>query len=253
MTSDRRAVILEAAGRLFAQKGVAGTTVREIADSVGLLSGSLYHYVDSKAAMVEAIIASHLDDLRARLAVVEAEGTDPCERLAALVRESFATIEAHPHSTVIYQNDQEFVRTLPGAGRLLATVAEVKSTWLSVIEAGVAQGVFRADIPPQTLYRLIRDAVWPSVRWFTPVGDYTRERLAVDCTAVVLGGIARRPSVVRRTRRVGAGADGAGHLGHTSPSASTALSMAASRSAGVAVRGRRVNGENTRFAKPASS
>ncbi len=234
MTSgtDRREAILTAAGRLFAEKGVAGTTVREIADSVGLLSGSLYHYIDSKAAMVEALLASHLDDLRARFAVVLAEETGPRERLAALVRESFATIEEHPHSTEIYQNDHEFVRTLPGADRLRAAVTEVKTTWLSVIEAGVAQGVFRADIPPPVLYRLIRDAMWPSVRWFTPAGGYTRARLGEDYTAVVLSGIACRPH----------------RHDHASPSASTALSMAANRSAGVAVRGNRVNGENTRSA-----
>jgi AcrR family transcriptional regulator len=39
--SERRAQILASAGQLFAAKGVAATTVREIGNSVGLLSGSL--------------------------------------------------------------------------------------------------------------------------------------------------------------------------------------------------------------------
>ena len=104
--SARRDVILQAAARLFAEKGVTASTVREIADSVGILSGSLYHHFDSKASMVEAIIISYLDDLRERYAAVVAAELEPRACLAALVRESFATIEAHPYATEIYQNDQ---------------------------------------------------------------------------------------------------------------------------------------------------
>jgi TetR/AcrR family transcriptional regulator, cholesterol catabolism regulator len=187
-SAERREDILRAAGRLFARKGVAATTVREIADEVGMLSGSLYHHFDSKAAMVEAIIVSHLDDLRSRFARVVSTVSDPRECVAALIRESFRTIDDHPFSAEIYQNDQEFVRQLP----LREAAAEIQRTWLSVLGAGVARGVFRDDVPPAMLYRLIRDAVWPSVRWFTPTAEYPRERLAADCAAVFLDGIGAR-------------------------------------------------------------
>src|SRR5215472_18769414 len=49
--SQRRARMLELAGELFAQKGYRATTVREIADAAGILSGSLYHHFDSKESI----------------------------------------------------------------------------------------------------------------------------------------------------------------------------------------------------------
>jgi AcrR family transcriptional regulator len=188
--SARRDVILQAAARLFAEKGVSASTVREIADSVGILSGSLYHHFDSKASMVEAIIISYLDDLRERYAAVVAADTEPRACLAALVRESFATMEAHPYATEIYQNDQAYLRTLPRSAYLRSAASEVQQTWLTVITSGVATGAFRDDIAPQVFYRFIRDAVWLSVRWFKPTRAYPMSKLAQECTAVFLDGFA---------------------------------------------------------------
>jgi AcrR family transcriptional regulator len=62
---DRREVILREAAELFARQGVAATTVREIADAAGILSGSLYHHFTSKDEIVDAVVSSFLHDLRA--------------------------------------------------------------------------------------------------------------------------------------------------------------------------------------------
>ena len=59
--SERRAEIVAIAGDLFAEHGYAHTTVREIADAAGILSGSLYHHFDSKESMIEALLRDFLD------------------------------------------------------------------------------------------------------------------------------------------------------------------------------------------------
>lgn len=51
---------------MFAEQGLRSTTVRDIADSAGILSGSLYHHFDSKESMVDEILRSFLDSLFAR-------------------------------------------------------------------------------------------------------------------------------------------------------------------------------------------
>ncbi len=59
--SERHTLIMEQAAALFATKGIAGTKVRDIADGVGILSGSLYHYFPSKDAIAELIVTQYLD------------------------------------------------------------------------------------------------------------------------------------------------------------------------------------------------
>ena len=189
----RRERILASAAALFARKGVAATTVREIADEVGILSGSLYHHFESKEAIVDEVVSSYLEDLRNRYKTVLATDADPRQRLHDMVVASLEVVEAHPHATEIYQNDVNYLSQLERFAYLKNAGKEVQASWLEVINAGIAQGVFRADLDPKILYRLMRDAVWLSVRWFKPTRDYPISRLAEDCTSLFIEGLARSP------------------------------------------------------------
>lgn len=190
---DRRSVILQHAAGLFASKGIVGTSVREIADAVGILSGSLYHHFESKDEMVSAIVRDYLGDLTGRYAEVLGRDSDPRGQLTELVRVSLAVTEDHPHATEIYQNSANYLRTLAEYDEIRAHAAAIQSTWLSVLQAGVDAGEFRCDIPLKVLYRLIRDALWLSVRWFQPTSHYPRSRFADDFVATFLEGVVRRP------------------------------------------------------------
>jgi TetR/AcrR family transcriptional regulator, cholesterol catabolism regulator len=180
--NNRRDVILDKAAQLFAAKGVAATTVREIADSVGLLSGSLYHHFESKDAIVDELLSSYLDDLRTRY------------------HASMQVVEAHPYATEIYQNDFNLLRNQPRFGYLKSSAAETRKIWLDALNSGLESGAFRSDIDPQVLYRIIRDVVWLSVRWQKPGGGRSLTQLADECSSVLLDGIAAKAPARRRAR-----------------------------------------------------
>ena len=57
----RRDELLELAATMFAERGLRATTVRDIADSAGILSGSLYHHFSSKEEMVDEVLRGFLD------------------------------------------------------------------------------------------------------------------------------------------------------------------------------------------------
>jgi len=190
---DRRARILNSAAALFARKGVSATTVREIAEEVGILSGSLYHHFDSKEAIVDEVVSSYLEDLRGRYKQVLAGDSDARTRLHDMIVASLEVVESHPHATEIYQNDVNYLSQFERFAYLKNAGKEVQASWLEVINAGIAQGVFRTDLDPKILYRLMRDAVWLSVRWFKPTRDYPISRLAEDCTSLFVEGLARSP------------------------------------------------------------
>ena len=189
---DRRGVILQHAAGLFAAKGIVGTSVREIADAVGILSGSLYHHFQSKDEMVSAIVREYLVDLTARYEEVLAADSDPRSQLTDLVRASLAVTEAHPHATEIYQNSANYLRSLEGYDEIRRCATTIQTTWVGVLQAGVESGEFRSDIPLKVLYRLIRDALWLSVRWFQPTPQYPRARFGDDFVSTFLEGVLLR-------------------------------------------------------------
>jgi AcrR family transcriptional regulator len=187
----RRESILDAAATLFARKGISATTVREIADEVGMGSGSLYHHFESKEAIADEVISSYLEDLRGRYKQVLASDVDPRRRLHDMIVVSLQVVEMHPHATEIYQNDVNYLSQFERFSYLKNAGREVQNAWLEVIDSGIRQGVFRSDLDPKILYRLMRDAVWLSVRWFKQTRQYPISRLAEDYTSLFVEGLAR--------------------------------------------------------------
>ena len=188
-TLDRRDVILERAADLFAKQGVAATTVREIAEAVGILSGSLYHHFSSKDAIVDAIVSSFMDDLVARYDAVLASDADPATRLKGLVAASIATSAEHPHATEIYQNDARYLQAADGQTVVRANARSVRTAWIKVLEEGAAAGIFRSDVPVRVIYPLLRDGLWLTASWFVPTKAYGYDELARDYVLVFLEGI----------------------------------------------------------------
>lgn len=192
----RREHILELAAELFASKGVAATTVRDIGDAAGILSGSLYHHFNSKEAMVEEIVSHYLQELTAAYeAVVEAhDGARP--RLEGLIRASFTAIDQHSHACEIYQNDYNYLRSLPRLEHLNTMTEAVQHMWLDAIQLGVSQGVFRSDVEPGLFYRFARDAIWFTVRWKRrPQGPEGVKQLSDACITILLDGyVTPRPT-----------------------------------------------------------
>ncbi|HEY3735907.1 MAG TPA: TetR/AcrR family transcriptional regulator [Jatrophihabitans sp.] len=187
---DRRELILSAAAEMFARRGLRATTVRSIADAVGVLSGSLYHHFPSKDAIIDEVLTGYLDTIRSRYEVVVASGKKPAEMLHDLVVTSLEIVEEQPYATAIYQNESQYLLEHPTFREIHEAATEVQRTWLRVIEAGVLDGSFRNDIPPRIFHRLIRDAVWLSIRWYRPGGPHTTLQLAEYITALFLEGYA---------------------------------------------------------------
>lgn len=190
--SARRGQLQAIAAELFATKGYAQTTVRDIADEAGILSGSLYHHFDSKEAMLGEILSTFMDGLLAEFAEIAADGTSPRERLDGLVRASFRIIHEQPHSVALYQNESRLLAGLPEFEFVEKQSRQVEAVWVEVLAAGRESGDFREDLDSGIVYRLIRDSVWATVRWYNPRGRLKHTALADQFIAMTHGGILTR-------------------------------------------------------------
>jgi AcrR family transcriptional regulator len=84
---NRRDDVLEAAAALFASKGYAATSIRDIAQQVGILSGSLYYHFDSKEQLLLEAHARGVEQVTQAVEHALADATDtPWDRIAAACR-----------------------------------------------------------------------------------------------------------------------------------------------------------------------
>jgi TetR/AcrR family transcriptional regulator, cholesterol catabolism regulator len=187
--ASRRDELLELAASMFAERGLRATTVRDIADSAGILSGSLYHHFRSKEQMAEEVLRDFLDWLFARYMEIVDTERDPLERLKGLFMASFEAIEHRHAQVVIYQDEAKRLSALPQFSFVDERNREQRKMWVDVLKQGIEEGCLRPDLDVDLVYRFIRDTTWVSVRWYQPGGPLTAEEVGRQYLAIVLGGI----------------------------------------------------------------
>ncbi|MGK8487644.1 TetR/AcrR family transcriptional regulator [Nocardia asiatica] len=177
------------AAELFAERGLRATTVRDIADAAGILSGSLYHHFDSKESMVDEILRGFLDDLFGRYREIVASGLSSRDTLEALVLASYESFDRWHAAVAIYQAEAKRLRASERFGYIADYNREFRELWHRVLTNGVQDGSFRAELDVELAYRFLRDTVWVAVRWYQPGGPITVENLAKQYLTIVLDGL----------------------------------------------------------------
>jgi AcrR family transcriptional regulator len=126
--------------RLFVEKGVAETTVRDIAQAVGLSEGALYRHFTGKEQLVWQLFERHYTEFAGRLGTLASAGSHAREKVAAMIR---GFCQAHDDNPILFrfllftQHEQ--------LGRLADATPTPVSVMRAVIESGIAAG----EIPPQ--------------------------------------------------------------------------------------------------------
>jgi AcrR family transcriptional regulator len=142
----RESEIIDAAARVFAERGYHGTSTQAIADVLGMRQASLYYYFPSKEAALETVCLRGTDGfVEGAEAVVDGVGT-PLEKLARLIAAHLAPIASETrHDYVkVFINERRY---LPDASRrrLGRKTGRVERCFEQVIAAGIADGSIRRD------------------------------------------------------------------------------------------------------------
>lgn len=187
----RRDELLNLAATMIAERGLRATTVRDIADAAGILSGSLYHHFSSKEEMVDEVLRDFLDWLFTRYQQIIDTNANPLDRLTGLFLASFDAIENRHAQVVIYQDEAKRLSAQERFSYVDERNRQQRKMWVDVLQQGVEQGYLRPDLDVDLVYRFIRDTTWVSVRWYSPGGPLTAEQVGRQYLAIVLGGITK--------------------------------------------------------------
>lgn len=146
--ADPRLEILAVAGRLFAERGVTGTTMAEIARGCGLQQPSLYYYFRSKAELLDAIVAEANRAPLELVARVRDAGGSPAVQLYRVIRADVAALCALPYDLneihrLAARDRSAFSRYWTERERLVDELA-------AIVRAGVDKGELREVDPRLT-------------------------------------------------------------------------------------------------------
>ena len=138
--ADTRRRIETAATRLFVEKGVAETGVRDIARTVDISEGALYRHYASKEELVWQLFERHYVEFAGRLVTLAENETTARGRLHAMIRGFCHEHDENPtlFRFLLFVQHGQLGKLAPGAPTPVHAVR-------TVIEQGIASG----EIPPQ--------------------------------------------------------------------------------------------------------
>ncbi len=94
-SDNRLSILLDAAARLFADKGYVATSMRDIAQACGMLPGSLYYHFAAKEDLLVAVYERGVQELLANVRIAIAKESEPWLRLQAACTAHLQTVLRH--------------------------------------------------------------------------------------------------------------------------------------------------------------
>jgi AcrR family transcriptional regulator len=136
--------VLEAATRLFAERGYESTSVNEVAAEAGVSIGALYKYFPDKPALLEAVLGSFETEFAGAMAQVHQVPGTHFDKLHAMVEGLFAMGASRPYFFWALTSGTHALR----GEREHSSGELVRETIRGFLESGIAAGDFRrVDVP----------------------------------------------------------------------------------------------------------
>ncbi|QYC38660.1 HTH-type transcriptional repressor KstR2 [Nonomuraea coxensis DSM 45129] len=198
--ADANRRIRTAAVLLFARRGYAATSVRDLAREVGMTNAGVYHHVASKEALLADLMRGAQQGLIDATEHMLRDVSAPADRLALLISSLTATHALSPMTTRVMDGElRSLTPGSPARDEIIALRDAYEDHWRRAIADGVAGGVFH--IADQRLTRLaLMSMCTGTSEWYRPDGDSTLEQVCAEFVTIGL-------AAVRSSVRVAAAPD----------------------------------------------
>ena len=180
--------ILDRAADLFAERGVAGTTLQDVANSLGISRPALYYYVRSKKAILERLVENLSgQDARALDAIRRRRRGTPAEKLYEMAHQIALNASTHPkQSRILTENKHQLPKDLAEADR--TAERSILRSIQTTIDDGLRAGDFRSVDPRTAALSIIGMCVWTA--WWVGESPPNPEALADQIAEQAVASIA---------------------------------------------------------------
>lgn len=176
---NTREDVVRAAGRLFAERGYHGTSMRDLGKELGLLGSSLYSHVASKQDLLVEVVeeGARLFEASAEQAL-RTEGT-ASDRLDALIAGHVDVVVDNIEVARTFLNEARMLDA-EHRSRILNARDHYEEVFRSVVREGAADGSFDAGVDVKTASIFVLSILNAIERWYRPHGELDRDALVAQ-------------------------------------------------------------------------
>lgn len=153
----RKDVIIAAAASLFQQKGYASSSMRELAEKLGVEAPSLYNHIGSKSELLQQVCMQVADQFTAQMQETNANSGPALLKLELLIRFHIHMMISQYDKVYTSNHDWRYLKE-PYLGKFLAQRKSYENKFITIISEGINAGELK-DLNPHVLVLTILSAV----------------------------------------------------------------------------------------------
>ena len=189
----KRDEIVKAASRLFKERGYKSTTLAHVAEVAGVDRATVYYYVGSKEELFREAVQDLVNKNAAKAQrIFRSKELDAGQKLVKLVEALMCSYEEHyPHMYVYIQEEMHQVEgdTSEWALAMSRHTRRWETIFMKLVEEGMAEGIFRSDIPASISVNALFGMLNWTHRWFKPGGKRNAKEIAAGFCQIFFNGM----------------------------------------------------------------
>ncbi|MFM2146220.1 MAG: hypothetical protein RL732_1056 [Bacteroidota bacterium] len=185
--NTRKDVIIAKAARLFREKGYSATSMRDLAEHVGVEAASLYNHIKSKAEILQEICFKTANRFMDHITEVESSGEGSLAKVESILR--FHIRQIVEHYEEVYVMDREWKHLIdPYLSNMQSQRRSYRQRIAAIIEEGIRKGEIKAiDAPTAVL--IILHAVSGIESWHRSVKRISADMLEENMVMILVEGL----------------------------------------------------------------
>jgi len=181
------AEIVEAATRIFREKGYHAASMRDIAGAVGLLKGSLYHHISSKQELLFEIFETGMQAAITTLEDVACSNLPPADKLRLAITRHIEFITGNLDQATVFVMEARALNPTQRR-RVIAQRDRFDRLFRGIIQEGIEAGVFRPVDTTVVTFALMGMHNW-LILWYREEGRLSPQEIAAIFVDLVLNGL----------------------------------------------------------------
>jgi AcrR family transcriptional regulator len=188
--ASKKDLILQKAAIMFREKGYAATSMRDLAESVGIEAASLYNHIRSKNEILEAICFDVANRFNTNMEQLEAGHTGSISKVETLLR--FHIRQMIEHYEEVYVSDREWKHLEePYLSNFQTQRRAYRKKFASIIEDGIRKSEIR-NIDAPTAVLIMLHAVSGIESWHRSKTKINAQELEDNMVMIMIDGLRKQ-------------------------------------------------------------
>jgi AcrR family transcriptional regulator len=185
--ASKKGLILRKASAMFREKGFAATSMRDLAEAVGIEAASLYNHIRSKNEILEAICFEVANIFNTNIETIEASNQKTISKIDNLLR--FHIRQMIENYEEVYVSDREWKHLdEPYLSNFQTQRRNYRKKFASIIEEGIAKNEIR-KIDAPTAVLIILHAVSGIESWHRSKAKINAQELEDNMVMIMIDGL----------------------------------------------------------------